>query len=96
MSEHTPGPWKVFRGSRHQSDRNYMAVIDSIPDVDGKVVANCICHIASTNEDAEANAKLIAAAPELLEALEKILIADYAVSRENARNAIAKAKGENK
>lgn len=70
-SKHTPGPWKTYGGPAHPQ-RHHLAVIDSIPDVDGKVVANCICHLASTNPDADANAKLIAAAPQLLEALKQI------------------------
>jgi hypothetical protein len=63
---YTPGPWKIFDG--WGSSRFSPAIVDSIPDVDGKCVANCICHVASTNESVEANAHLIAAAPDLLEA----------------------------
>jgi hypothetical protein len=68
-SKFTPGPWKMLG---RWNDR-YLAVIDSIPDRNGKVVANCICHVALTNEDAKANANLIAAAPELLAACEAFL-----------------------
>jgi hypothetical protein len=68
-SQFTPGPWKVFG---RPYDR-YFAVIDSMPDRDGAVVANCICHVALTNEDAKANANLIAAAPELLAALQELI-----------------------
>ena len=64
---HTPGPWKIFDG--WGSSRFSPVIVDSIPDVDGKCVANCICHVASSNDVAEANARLIAAAPELAEAL---------------------------
>ena len=68
-----------------------------------------ICAIFGTDKMAEANARLIAAAPELLEALEDMvaLAADamraaqrdgceYAIEAElsSARAAIAKAKGE--
>ncbi len=69
MSEHTPGPWKIHRGKHN---RDYLAIIDSIPDKDGKVVANCICHVAMTNDDRTANANLIAAAPELADALREL------------------------
>jgi hypothetical protein len=79
--------------------------VDSIPDIDGKCVANCICHVASSNDNAEANARLIAAAPDMLEALEEIV---FNVTKnfegsieirdpeaiEMAREAIRKAKGE--
>lgn len=44
-------------------------VLDATPDVDGKVVANAICRTIETNSQSEANARLIAAAPELLAAL---------------------------
>jgi hypothetical protein len=105
-AKHTPGPWIVHRGSRRQNDRDYMAVIDSIPDRDGQVVANCICHVAGTNPDKIANADLIAAAPDLLEACELMIDAMVAYEFDVddcptpkhrslmtlARNAIAKAK----
>ena len=65
---------------------------------------NCICHLASTNEDAVANARLIAAAPELLEAIEETIQSvvinkmhdTIEISRdaiESLRAALAKAKG---
>lgn len=65
-----------------------------------------ICAIFGTDKTAEANARLIAAAPELLEALENLHanIAEYArinnlggfdnQDMQQARAAIAKAKGE--
>jgi len=70
-AKHTPGPWKQFDGYG-SSDRNPI-IVDSLPDVDGKCIANCICYIATTNADFQANARLIAAAPELLEALQDML-----------------------
>jgi len=90
----TPGPWKKFS---RWNDR-YLAVIDSIPDRDSAVVANCICHVALTNEDAKANAHLIAAAPELLAACEAFVAADNqdggSLAYVMAMEAIKKAKGE--
>ena len=109
MSEakHTPGPWKIHRG-KHNSC--YLAVIDSIPDQDGKVIANCICHVAMTNDDRTANANAIAALPDLLAACELALRIeelwmpfewddpDEAAAVSSMRDlfiaAIAKAKGE--
>lgn len=67
MSSHTPGPWKIFEG--WGSDKRRPVIVDCIQDVDGKFVGNCICYAASTNPDIEANAQLIAAAPEMLSAL---------------------------
>jgi hypothetical protein len=101
MSEHTRGPWKIFEG--WGSSKVAPVIVDSIPDIDGKFVGNCICHMASTNADVVANSRLIAAAPDLLAALEKIVgecrvfcedsmdIDHYAV--EQAREAIKYAKG---
>jgi hypothetical protein len=51
---------------------NKPIVVDSIPDVDGKCIANAICYLATTNNDAVANANLIAAAPDLLDALREL------------------------
>ena len=98
-AKHTHGPWKIHRG-KHNSC--YLAIIDSIPDQDGKVVANCICHVAMTNDDRTANANAIAALPDLLAACELALpgIAslEWMQGRESVvgialRSAIAKAKG---
>ena len=58
LSDCTPGPWRIYGKAKN----HHVAIIDSIPDVDGKVVANCICHVALTNPDWEANANLIAEA----------------------------------
>ena len=99
MSGHTPGPWKIHRG-RH--NRDYLAIIDSIPDRDGEVVANCICHVAMTNDDRTANANAIAALPGLLAACELALpgieSSERLEGRESTvgialRAAIATAKG---
>jgi hypothetical protein len=103
---HTPGPWKIFDG--WGSSRFSPVIVDSIPDVDGKCVANCICHVASSNDVAEANAHLIAAAPDLLEACEAALECMPSLEVRNwppgfelkksaikkCREAIRKAKGE--
>jgi hypothetical protein len=95
-SKFTPGPWKKFS---RWNDR-YLAVIDSIPDRDGAVVANCICHVALTNDDCVANANLIAAAPEMLACLEELLewiCSGYDASIydiEEAARVVQKAKGE--
>ena len=71
MLNFTPGPWKIFDG--YGASRFSPAIVDSIPDVDGKCVANLICHAARTNENYHDNAKLIAAAPHLLNALNDLV-----------------------
>ncbi|MBT9173470.1 MAG: hypothetical protein DDT21_01871 [Syntrophomonadaceae bacterium] len=64
MSNHTPGPWHV------ENDLQYDG--GTIP----YIVSETDVWIAKTNTfstNVEANARLIAAAPELLEALKKLL-----------------------
>lgn len=68
---HTPGPWKIH-GDGKKHDR-YLAVIDSIPDREGKVVANCICHVATSNPDADGNARLIKMAPQMIDDLRLVV-----------------------
>jgi hypothetical protein len=93
-SKFTPGPWQKFS----RWNERYLAVIDSTPDRDGQVVANCICHVALTNDDCVANANLIAAAPDLLAACEAFVEADNqdggSLAYVMAIEAIKKAKGE--
>ncbi len=64
MAEHTPGPWRVGE-KRHDYDiviRNR----DSAP-------VTITCYAGYTRRTGDANARLIAAAPELLTALEQAL-----------------------
>jgi hypothetical protein len=83
MNKHTPGPWKRFDG--YGADYRKPVIVDSIPDQDGKCVANCICYVATTNDDWDANAKLIASAPALLAALTSLMDSHeaYAASEKN-------------
>jgi hypothetical protein len=90
MSNHTPGPWKVSRRFDVYQDTQ-------VPGVGGTFIATTkgVSELPeSVNQVCEADAKLIAAAPELLKALQDILIFDSALSQENARAAIRKAIGE--
>lgn len=105
MSEvkHTPGPWHQTRKHPRQ-----------ISDTRGFKIAKCLtttkgANFEMTPAEAEANARLIAAAPDMLEALEGFveMYVDFAESGDagffdaeetpqviKARAAIAKAKGE--
>ena len=90
MSNHTPGPWKVSRRFDVYQDTQ-------TPGVGGTFIATTkgVSELPeSVNQVCEADARLIAAAPELLKALQDILIFDSALSQENARAAIRKAIGE--
>ena len=96
MSKHTPGPWTHYDDSYSVTHRHEIVAI-------GKTIARIYC----TNGDQDAdlsNARLIAAAPELLEAAQRVLahkrgdddwliLAADCVALEAA---IAKATGETK
>lgn len=109
-SKHTPGPWHVVNGVdvfTSLGAKNAEGIEEPIND--GWHVADCAMEDLSYRES-NANARLIAAAPDLLEALELIVMerAWYRSERpegyniedrlnaweETARAAIAKAKGE--
>lgn len=87
-TQHTPGPWNINHGA------NYL------PSVSSSVTHTKICDIAGQDDDAgikdfqnesEANARLIAAAPELLEALKEADIDLNSNQIETARKRIKEA-----
>ncbi|CAM4031040.1 hypothetical protein [Ectopseudomonas alcaliphila] len=84
MSKHTPGPWEIHKA---QNGRTIVQVGPCAPEE----YAGCAWLDVS-----EPDACLIAAAPDLLEALEAVVrVADRAtVEFDMARAAIAKARGE--
>jgi hypothetical protein len=87
MSKHTPGPWEIDRGWHlYERDRYYKIVA-------GWDYPHGFSLSAFMNE---ADACLIAAAPDLLEALKAVLaVADRkTVEFDMARAAIAKATNE--
>jgi len=107
MNKHTPGPWKAYKNGNvviigggcvatvHKYCAGRASVIPGVP-------------MDVHEEEVEANAKLISAAPELLEALQCLMsrVAKDAESYaqegnepiwafiEDANDAICKAKGE--
>jgi hypothetical protein len=90
--KHTPGPWKA---QTHISlDRM------EIRDANGRRIAECAMDFPMSAITHDANASLIAAAPELLEALQEIVTAadgegwsQLDASFTKARAAISKAIG---
>jgi hypothetical protein len=92
-SQHTPGPWTFF----HWSDKTGVTS-------DNFDVAHCSgLNSSRTREEEIANARLIAAAPDLLDALQDLFWAvtgfgdfeaQYPEEYAKARAAIAKARGE--
>jgi len=102
MSEYTKGPWMYGKASNYGGF--YIAPLGTLPTLAG--VERCgdaiNVHVFNFPGNCEANARLIAAAPELLEALEDIIDSQLLVGltelhnkvRDKAYAAIAKAKGE--
>jgi len=98
MSKHTPGPWEIKR--HFDSCYRYISAPEHI------ALAQVVWCVEEEERSpvCEANAHLIAAAPDLLEALEELFhLIDDAHDGERvftwemqrkARTAIAKAKGE--
>ena len=99
--EHTPGPWKAYK----KNGRNGYSIHGAV----GSPNENQIAHVRGTcigntmkkmDEEEVANARLIAAAPELLASLERILewidrgCDPSKTSIERALAAIAHAKGK--
>lgn len=64
--KHTPGPWQV---ARQTSPNNHWYVLAASPHVEGKSQTVCELNGPWNPSNYDANAKLIAAAPELLSSL---------------------------
>lgn len=87
MTKYTPGPWIAYDFAADWWVAN--------PEDD----SGPMLRVGSDHDRREANARLIAAAPELLEALELLLREEERgtvceIDRQTARTAIAKATGE--
>lgn len=102
---HTPGPWHTF-ASGWAKERGQVEINAD----DGLTVAYAVTFVPSYRATSEANARLLAAAPEMLEALEAWqtydsrddsgpnagvqMMLDYDRALTLTRAAIAKARGE--
>ncbi len=105
MSKHTPGPWVFSKSDQYGDMRFYVAQADGAPYTpDYSDVATLIAETVNSERRyiQEANARLIAAAPELLEALTNLCglaekrpgsLHEYKAAVDSARAAIAKATG---
>ena len=106
MSGHTPGPWRVnwLFTAPDESQYDILAPRNDTT----KYTHQVVCTMRATAANAEANARLIAAAPELLAALKeawgklyllrlhvlnKEVSADLSASLDSSAAAIAKAEG---
>jgi len=98
MSAHTPLPWKAHHAFffGHDSFQITGTNGDSSP---------FLCRLTDDTPNFEANARLIAAAPDLLAALKRLSLCvagmdqfsldeDFEAARDQARAALAKAKGK--
>ena len=96
MSGHTPGPWIAHMLGGGKGGPNSYYISTAIQD---GVMVNVASAHANYGQPAGWNARLIAAAPDLLEALEALLVPlDGAIDAgglvAKARAAVAKARGE--
>jgi len=100
MNKHTPGPWKFYKGKLRPKFSQVMII--EIRDKTGKSIVKWTGFdgVNLPKKEIEANAHLMAAAPELLEACQLALITIESAPRTNMFTrtkltiAIAKAKGE--
>jgi hypothetical protein len=99
MSKHTPGPWELSEAVYKDGFGTYRRV-EQVPEFGDVVASVCIRHALNHTLDAcgDANARLIAAAPDLLETIRKLraMCADFGAHTacEVASAAIFKATGE--
>lgn len=98
--KHTRGPWQVTGIDKKSDTEAYVKVRGTIIGAKFKIADIPFLTVEGASfeeEEAQANARLIAAAPELLEALEAI-VEDVGVAGyywgDLVTNLIAKAKGE--
>lgn len=102
MSKHTPGPWEILSGKfvpTQMAAGSKMYVIQTADKHNDNIGFACSwLDDPETLKEARANANLIAAAPDLLEALESAItiltdsVGDF--DYDKAIEAIAQAKGE--
>lgn len=99
-TKHTPGPWKFVKTIQHPEEKD-----QAVSFIQTSKTCYDLCFMKGffTEEEAEANARLIAAAPELLDTLESIVETLHQMRRDEtvsgmlfiATQAIQKATDEN-
>jgi len=102
MSEHTEGPWGNYTLKAKSNQDIISELIKCVQSGSGEFyfitektdeVMPTICHVGN-GPKSKANARLIAAAPEMLAALKGVLQGDAIVSRGDIKNLIQKAEGK--
>ena len=98
---HTPGPWKVYHDNGSFGSGGCWGVETDEPSPHGRTIAVMAQGNYENAPNARANARLIAAAPELLDALKGMLEWARRVKEKNpgqeivnALNAVARAEGQ--
>jgi hypothetical protein len=86
MSKHTPGPWGTY-------DTAAYGIHICKGGIAGQHIASAQRYVGLTQDETVANARLIAAAPEMLAALRELLERCDFEAQEMARAAIGKAEG---
>lgn len=92
MSKHTPGPWRLNDNTKYWKT-NIFSITVRKHGVSSSTVANIPARATIPVSEAWANARLIAAAPDLLEAV-KAALSDDQPYIEKCKAAIAKATGK--
>jgi hypothetical protein len=97
VNKHTPGPWRLNENNSWKT--HPFSITVRKPGVNSTTIANIPTRVTLTPQEHQANARLISAAPDLLEALQTmpqgLLATDEDLMRwiETARGAIDKATG---
>lgn len=91
MTAYTPGPWAVSHNTHWKT--NPFSIVVRKPGVHSTTVANLPTRMTIPPQEQKANAALIGAAPELVEALNALLLVCYDTERDDATvAAVAQAK----
>lgn len=105
MTKHTPGPW-TFLEADYLAEASGPFTIGGGPNNDdiANVYSRENATVSISDEEAIANARLISAAPDMVEALEKVMAAydaqswplenDIGLFVDTVRGALRKARGE--
>lgn len=96
MTTYTRGPWNFEEWSYNEGKRKEYAIIGNKTRLGGLEIGEDDNPFTINEQDGLANARLISCAPELLEALERLMAYDFGNSEGaiQARNIIKKARGE--
>lgn len=96
--KHTPGPWKPVIANYSEDNLSWLACADVVTTKGATLVRFEGTQDYQENEEYEANARLIAAAPEMLACLEMVEHSHDAETQEKffkeLHRVLAKARGE--